>query len=136
MTELPVSPELLALIDQALAYGLHVAEGMQPFQPAIFAESTAGERSLKQLVLVTSGDVLNDVRESLNGSDDVRRAALVMDGTAHVAGVPEDAVVVQAGERNVPAHQFILRYRREQMGNGVTAVGNPAYVGQCPSLFD
>jgi hypothetical protein len=136
VTQLPVSPELVALATEALAYGVHVAEVEAPFQPAMITVSSTGAHSLTQLMLFKSDDVLGDARRTLNGTEDVQRAALVVDGNVHIGGKAVDAVIVQVCERGAPAHEFAQRYQRKRFGKKVRPEGNPAYVGERATLFD
>lgn len=136
MAQLPVSPELVALATEAIAYGVHVAEVDAPFQPAMITISSTGARTITQLVLVKSSDVLADARYLLNQTADVARAALVLDGNLHVNGKSVDAVIVQVCERGSSAYEFAQRYQRKRFGKKVVPNGNIGYTGERTTLFD
>lgn len=136
MGELPGGQQVFALACEALRYGLSAVGGDAPFQPALVTESANGERRLTQLVLLNSDHVLRDSRAQLNQMSNVRRAALVMDGSVEVSDEPQDALIVHVAERGFPTHYFLQRYRRKRFGKGITTVGNIGYGGEVDALFD
>ena len=136
MDELPGGQQVFALACEAIRYGLRTVGGEAAFQPALVTESPSGERKLTQLVLLNSDDEMRDSRTQLNQLDNVRRAALVIDGEIEVPDGVEDALIVHVAERGFPTHCFVQRYRSKRFGKGITTFGNIAYGGEVDALFE
>lgn len=120
-----LSPELRALTEITLAHALEaVVEAGSPMLPFAVTDGPEG-----RLLCRFEGEptaAVDRAREHARTAQGPR-AAVAWDGWLTVAGIRQDAVVVQASERGRPGVVVAHRYRETL--EGTVVVGKPVLVG-------
>ena len=120
-----LSPELRALAEITLAHALEaVVETGSPMLPFAVTEGPEGRLLCRfEGEPTAAADRAREHARTSQGS----RAAVAWDGWLTVAGIRQDAVVVQASERGRPGVVVAHRYRETL--EGTVVVGKPVLVG-------
>jgi hypothetical protein len=126
-----MSEQLLDLVFAALDHGIESARSGSPFTP--FVMTVIGEKkTLYRFVADDFETAVNKAREYIGTlPQDVIVYAMALDGFVTLENIKQDAVIVEAEERDKGfGVLFAQRYRPLQDTQSFEVIGNPVCLGQ------
>jgi hypothetical protein len=136
MTQLTLSDNLMQLVFDAVTQALKPLQAEQGFAPFTMTVTSEGV-VLSRYDNERTQDALQRARQTLQDSDAIRRYVLVYDAQITVEGTEQDAILLEAGEREADrGWRFAQRYQLPpNAGQPVQTIGDLAFMGTMPSYF-